>query len=105
MINPYKILNVPQDASKKDIMRAQIQAMKEKKYPLSDIATASRQLLNPSKRLAADFLHPSKIRAKRPHKITIDIDLPDNDLEEIDENAFDSLKLDKTFQVVPLISE
>lgn len=92
MSNPYQILNVQQDADKKDIMKAQMLAMKEKKFSLPEIATAARQLLDPAKRLAADFMFPSKIKAKRPQKISVDIQLEKIDMNDIDENAFDSLK-------------
>jgi hypothetical protein len=92
MSNPYQILNLNQDADKKEIMKAQMQAMKEKKYPLPEIAVAVRHLLDPAKRLAADFMFPSKIQAKRPQKISIDIPINKINVNDIDENAFDSLK-------------
>ena len=92
MSNPYQILNVSQDADKKEIMKAQMLAMKEKKFSLQEIQIAVRQLLDPAKRLAADFMFPSKIKAKRPQKISVDIPVEENDLNDIDENIFDSLK-------------
>lgn len=92
MSNPYKILKVTQDADKKEIMKAQILAMKERKYSLQEIQIAVRQLLDPSKRLAADFMFPSKIKAKRPQKISVDIPVQKINLNDIDENRFDSLK-------------
>lgn len=92
MSNPYQILNVSQDADKKEIMKAQMLAMKEKKYSLQEIATAAKQLLDPAKRLAADFMFPSKIKAKRPQKISVEVPEEKITLNDIDENAFDSLK-------------
>lgn len=92
MSNPYQTLNVNQDAARSEIMKAQMLAMKEKKYSLQEIQIAVRQLLDPAKRLAADFMFPSKIKAKRPQKISIDIPLEKIDLNDIDENFFDSLK-------------
>jgi hypothetical protein len=92
MNNPYEILNVTQDADKKDILKAQMDVMREKKYSLQEIANATRQLLDPAKRLAADFMFPTKIRAKRPQKIVIDMEIENISLKDIDENAFDSLK-------------
>ena len=91
MNNPYQILNLSQNANKNEIKEAQIQAMRNKKYPLKDIATAAKQLLDPSKRLAADFMLPTKIKSKRLQKITIDIEVPVIDINKIDDNAFDSL--------------
>lgn len=91
MENPYYILNVDQNASKKEILKAQMEAMKVKKYSLQEIGLATRQLLDPAKRLAADFMLPSKLKAKRPQRITVELQPPPFDLKEINENAFDSL--------------
>jgi hypothetical protein len=91
MKNPYHILNLHQDATKKEIMEAQKKAMLEKKYSLQEIALAARQLLDPAKRLAADFLFPSKIRAKRIKPIEHNLTYKEVDLDSLDENAFDSL--------------
>ena len=92
MSNPYEILKVTQDADKKEIMKAQMLAMKERRYSLQEIQIAVRQLLDPAKRLAADFMFPSKIKAKRPQKLSIDVPVDTIDLNDIDENTFDSLK-------------
>jgi len=92
MSNPYEILNVNQDAGKGEIMKAQMLAMKEKKYSLQEIQIAVRQLLDPAKRLAADFMFPTKIKAKRIQKIQVEIPVEKIDLSDIDENTFDSLK-------------
>jgi hypothetical protein len=93
MKNPYKILGIGCDADKNEIMKAQIIAMKEKKYSLREIAVSSKQLLDPAKRLAAQtlFCH-SKIILKRPLKISVDIQFENIELDEKDENMFDSLK-------------
>jgi hypothetical protein len=92
MSNPYKILNIIQDASKQEIMKAQVFAMKEKKYTLQEISIATRQLLDPAKRLAADFMFPAKIKSKRPQPIQVKIRINSIDISEIDEGAMDSLK-------------
>ncbi|MDR0507052.1 MAG: hypothetical protein LBH32_09600 [Dysgonamonadaceae bacterium] len=91
MNNPYQILGVNQNASKKEIMDAQMEAMKAKKYPLPEIHSAMRQLLDPTKRLAADFMCPARIKSKRPQKIMLDLPLPDIDINEINDDSFDSL--------------
>lgn len=95
MNNPYLVLNVEQDANKKEIIKAQMVAMKSKKYPLNEISLAVRQLLNPAKRLAADFMYPTRIKSVRPRKISLDIELPKVNIDNINENAFDSLKFMK----------
>ncbi|KAF0128472.1 MAG: heat shock protein DnaJ-like protein [Bacteroidetes bacterium] len=94
MKNPYTILGLEknQNADRKEIMAAQMKAMKDRLYMLPEIATAARQLLDPAKRLAADFMFPSRIKSKRPQKIVVDIEIKKISLSEIDENAFDSLK-------------
>lgn len=92
MNNPYVILKVSQDATKEEIIKAQMLAMKEKKYSLQEIAVAVRQLLDPAKRLAADFMFPAKVKAKRIQKIQIVIPADNIDLNDLDENAFDSIK-------------
>jgi DnaJ-class molecular chaperone len=91
MNNPYHILGVNQDADKKEIQKAKMLAMRDKKFSLTEIANAERQLLDPSKRLAADFMYPTKIVAKRPRKIEINIPIPEVNLDDIDENALNSL--------------
>lgn len=56
--NPYEILNVPQNANNGAILRAQMTAMREKKYTNAEIAAARAQLSKPASRLAADFTFP-----------------------------------------------
>ncbi len=94
MKNPYTILGLEknQNANRKEIMAAQMKAMKDKTFSLPEIATAARQLLDPAKRLAADFMFPSRIKSKRPQKIILDFEVEKISLSEIDENAFDTLK-------------
>jgi hypothetical protein len=91
MKNPYQILNISQDADRNEIMKAQLQAMKDKKHTLQEIAIAARQLLDPAKRLAADFMFPKKLKAKRPQKIIIDLQPVDIKISEIDDDALNSL--------------
>jgi hypothetical protein len=92
MSNPYEILKVSQDADKGEIMKGQMLAMKERKYSLQEIQIAVRQLLDPAKRLAADYMFPIKIKSKRIQKIAVEIPVEKIDLNDIDENTFDSLK-------------
>jgi hypothetical protein len=92
MNNPYQILGISQDADKKAIIDAQKTAMMEKKYSLNEIHSAMRQLLDPAKRLAADFMYPAKIKAKRPQKIALDIPFANSTIGDCSDDAFDSLK-------------
>ncbi|WMI64099.1 hypothetical protein RBH94_08445 [Aestuariibaculum sp. YM273] len=92
MKNPYTILEINQDADKAEIIKAQMLAMKKKEFPLQEIAVAAKQLLNPAKRLAADFMFPSKIRTKRIQTIKSTLSFKEIRIDSLDENAFDSLK-------------
>lgn len=91
MINPYQILGIAQDANKKEIQAAQLAAMKARKYKLDEIALATKQLMDPAKRLAADFMFPAKVKAKRLQKIDVEITIQDFNINAIDLNEFNSL--------------
>jgi hypothetical protein len=92
MKNPYTILSISQDAEKSEIMKAQMLAMKDKKYSLQEIHIAAKQLLDPAKRLAADFMFPAKIKARRIQIIQSNLDYQDINVNGLNENAFDSIK-------------
>jgi hypothetical protein len=91
MNNPYEVLKVSQNTAKSDIIRAKMSAMKERQYTLQEIQIAEKQLLDPAKRLAADFLFPVKIKSKRPQFIKIDMLIEDINMDMININAFDSI--------------
>lgn len=92
MNNPYTILGVSQDAEKAEIMKSQMLAMKKKEYSLQEIAIAARQLLDPAKRLAADFMFPARIKARRIQIIQSNLDYQDINVNALNEDAFDSIK-------------
>lgn len=92
MTNPYTILGVSQDADKAEIMKAQMFAMKKKEFPLQQIAVAAKQLLDPAKRLAADFMFPAKIKVKRIQPIQSNLTYKEINTDDLNENAFNSLK-------------
>lgn len=92
MKNPYTILGVSQDAEKAEIMKAQMLAMKKKAYSLQEIAIAARQLLDPAKRLAADFMFPAKIKARRIQIIQSNLAYREINTDALNEDAFDSIK-------------
>lgn len=91
MTNPYTILGVSQDADKAEIMKAQMLAMKKKEFPLQEIAIAAKQLLDPAKRLAADFMFPAKIKVKRIQPIQSTLTYQEITVNALNENAFNSL--------------
>lgn len=92
MKNPYTILGVSQDAEKAEIMKSQMLAMKKKEYSLQEIAIAAKQLLDPAKRLAADFMFPARIKARRIQIIQSNLDYQDINVNALNEDAFDSIK-------------
>ena len=92
MKNPYTILGVSQDAEKAEIMKSQMLAMKKKEYSLQEIAIAAKQLLDPAKRLAADFMFPARIKARRIQIIQSNLDYQDINVNVLNEDAFDSIK-------------
>ena len=92
MKNPYKIFNVSINVNKHEIKRAELNAMREKKHSLQEISNARNQLMTPSKRLCADFMFPSKIKAKRPKLISIETTPKNVDLSMVNINSFDFLK-------------
>lgn len=92
MKNPYSVLEVPQNATKSEIIKGKMFAMKSRKHSLQEIQLAEKQLLYPSKRLIADYMFPSKIKAKRPKLIKTAPAPEIVDLNNINEDAFDSLK-------------
>lgn len=92
MKNPYTILGVSQDVERAEIMKAQMLAMKDKKYSLQEIQIAAKQLLDPAKRLAADFMFPARIKARRIQIIQSNLVHQDINVNELSEDAFDSIK-------------
>ncbi len=92
MNNPYEVLEVSQNATKKEIIKGKMLAMKKRKFSLQDIQMAEKQLLNPSKRLIADFMYPSRIKAKRPKAVKINVAPKDINIEDIPVDVFDSIK-------------
>ena len=91
MKNAYLILGIRQDATRQDVIRGQLLAMKERRYPSREIAIAQKQLISPVQRLGVDFIYLNVKRdfidmiATRIKSIEIDLDI-------IDPNAFDSLR-------------
>ena len=92
MKNPYTILGVSQDAEKAEIMKAQMMAMKKKEYSLQEIQIATKQLLDPAKRLAADFMFPARIKARRIQIIQTNLEYQDINVNALNDDAFDSIK-------------
>ena len=56
-MNPFKILNIGPDASKKKIIQAVARAMREKKIDGRQIAQAQKMLIEPASRATQAFLY------------------------------------------------
>jgi hypothetical protein len=91
MNNPYKVLNISQDATNAEIVKAQIPALREKKFSMKEITEAQACLRKPSTRIAADFTFP--ILDKEELKtISTSIKSMPIIFDSLDSNKFDSLK-------------
>lgn len=90
MNNPYEVLGISQNATKNEILKARTDAMKARVFRLPDIHIAEKQLLNPTLRLAADFISPTRIKANRILWIHSEWE-ETIDIQSIDENMFNSL--------------
>lgn len=97
MNNPYQVLGLHQDATKEEIhkafIKAQMENVKSKKFSGKEIMEAQKQLMNPEKRLVADFLFPSKLKSKRLKLIEDNLLIPKEFAEfKLDADRLDSLK-------------
>lgn len=64
-MNPYKILNVAADVTKKEIIQAVTRAMREKRYSGRELAQAQKLLLDPISGAAQRFLHRVNLSSVR----------------------------------------
>ncbi len=100
--NPYYILGLSRSADKQEIVRAQMSALKQKRYSPQAIGEAQKSLLDPQKRLIADLLFPvlpavTKFRREKLTSQTIPV--PETLLEILPE--FDSLAAELANIYVP----
>lgn len=72
-MNPFKVLDIGFNASKKEIIQASARAMREKKYSGLELAQAQKMLLDPISRSVQEFLHcldiaplKNRLSIKRP---------------------------------------
>lgn len=88
--NPYTILDLDRSASKREIVQAKATAMKKKSFLLREIAQAEKILLDPQKRVLADFLLPIPPTPKRCKPILSEQEheFGSQDLEEQDVQLF-----------------
>ena len=55
-MNPYRILNIDNNASKREIVRAAAQALRERRFSIREVAVAQKQLLDPTSKYVHDFI-------------------------------------------------
>ena len=90
MKNPYKVLNLTQDASPAEIAKAQIGALRLRKYTPKEITEAQVTLRKPALRLAADFTFPL-IDRRKIKPLTSEIKSEEINLDNIDLDKYNSL--------------
>ena len=90
MKNPYKVLNLNQNANNSEIARAMAPALRLRKYTQREITEAQTMLRKPASRLAADFTFPILDRGKIV-PLTSSIKSLQVDLGSIDETKLNSL--------------
>ena len=91
MKNPYKVLNLSQNATAAEIAKSQIFALRAKKYSMKEITEAQTTLRKPSTRLAADFTFPILDEEVVEH-VTTNYKSKPIDFNSISANKYDSLK-------------
>ncbi len=82
---------MPQDANNGAILKAQMTAMRERKYTNAEIATARAQLSKPASRLAADFTFPVFDDVGELEDLKSSVKPTDIDINTINDNAYNSL--------------
>lgn len=90
MKNPYKILNIKQDATNSEIVRAMAPALRLRKYTQREITEAQTILRKPASRLAADFTFPI-LSNKNVSPLKSSYKSEEIDMNSIDVNKYNSL--------------
>ena len=72
-MNPFKVLNIDGNVSKKEIVQALAVGLREKKYSAKELAQAQKMLLDPDSRAVKQFLHLIDLE---PLKAQLDIRRP-----------------------------
>jgi len=91
MKNPYDILGVPQNATKVQIVRAQVKALREKKHDAREIASAQKELSNPARRLAVDFTFPILPEKKVVKELVATVKSKEMNIDNFNPNKYNSL--------------
>lgn len=92
MKNPYDILGVPQNATKVQIVKAQVKALREKKHDARDIASAQKELSNPARRLAVDFTFPILQEVREIKTLEASVKSKEMNINDFNPNKYNSLE-------------
>lgn len=55
-MNPYKVLDIDQNADDREILKATARAMRERKYAVKEIAEARMKLMDPASKAVENFI-------------------------------------------------
>lgn len=91
MKNPYTILEVSQDATNQEIIRAVAVAMRNRIYSTREIAEARVTLSKPASRLAADFAFPIFPKQKKIAQIEPTLKASGLTIDKLNPDKYDSL--------------
>lgn len=91
MKNPYQVLDINQDATNQEIIKAQISAMRKQQYSTREIAEARVLLSKPANRLAADFTFPIFPPQKEIEEIKASVKSTGLTVDTVDANKYNSL--------------
>ena len=92
MKNPYQVLNISQDATNADIVKAQALAMRSRLYTNREIAEARAILAKPTTRLASDFTFTVFPRLNKIEEIKSIARPSSLSVEMLNADKYDSLK-------------
>lgn len=91
MKNPYEILEVSQDVTTPQILKAMTTALRKRKHSNTDIAQARAQLSKPATRLAADFTFPIFESYDNMEPLIGTVKLEIIDINSINADAYNSI--------------
>ena len=88
MNNPYTVLGINQNATKIEIVKAQVKALRLKKYDAREVAAAQKELHSPARRLAVDFTYPIIERIVNFEPITTTTKSRDIDINKFNSDKY-----------------
>ena len=90
MNNPYTVLGINQNATKVEIVKAQVKALRLKKYDAREVAAAQKELHSPARRLAVDLTYPILEGKDNFEQITTPTKSRDIDINKFNPDKYNS---------------